>query len=78
MLALSLIKLIEIIGEAASGLTPELRQQHANIPWQDTGFVEELNKRHKAKEASSLQPAVRFCPHCGARIDASAEKLGES
>ena len=35
MLALSLIKLIEIIGEAASGLTPELRQQHADIPWQD-------------------------------------------
>jgi uncharacterized protein with HEPN domain len=35
MLALSLIKLIEIIGEAASGLAPELRQQYANIPWQD-------------------------------------------
>lgn len=35
MLALSLIKLIEIIGEAASGLTLEFRQQHANIPWQD-------------------------------------------
>ena len=35
MLALSLIKLIEIIGEAASGLTAELRQQHADIPWQD-------------------------------------------
>jgi uncharacterized protein with HEPN domain len=35
MLALSLIKLIEIIGEAASGLTLEFRQQHASIPWQD-------------------------------------------
>jgi uncharacterized protein with HEPN domain len=33
MLALSIIKLIEIIGEAASGVSSEFRQRHADIPW---------------------------------------------
>ena len=31
----SLVRCIEIIGEAASRLTPELRQAHSDIPWQD-------------------------------------------
>jgi uncharacterized protein with HEPN domain len=35
MLALSIVKLIEIIGEAASGVSSEFRQRHADIPWQD-------------------------------------------
>lgn len=33
MLCLSLIHLLEIIGEAASGLSPEFRQKHNKIPW---------------------------------------------
>lgn len=33
-LALSLWKLLEIIGEAASRVTPELRAEHGHIPWQ--------------------------------------------
>ena len=35
MLALSIIKLIEIIGEGASGVSSEFRQRHTDIPWQD-------------------------------------------
>lgn len=34
MLALSLVRLIEIVGEAASKVTPEFRLQHTTIPWQ--------------------------------------------
>lgn len=35
MLTLSLVKLIEIIGEAASGITVECRDQYPTIPWLD-------------------------------------------
>ena len=35
MLALSLIKEIEIIGEAASKVSPELKQNLRSIPWAD-------------------------------------------
>jgi uncharacterized protein with HEPN domain len=35
MLALSLVKCIEIVGEAASHVTLETRNQHASIPWND-------------------------------------------
>jgi uncharacterized protein with HEPN domain len=31
----SVIRCIEIMGEAASRLSPELRQAHPEIPWQD-------------------------------------------
>jgi len=34
MLGLSLWKLLEIIGEAASRVTPQLRARHRHIPWQ--------------------------------------------
>jgi uncharacterized protein with HEPN domain len=33
MLALSIIKSIEIIGEAASTVTKEFRDKHSEIPW---------------------------------------------
>ena len=33
MLQLSLVRLLEIIGEAAKGLSPEFRSAHATIPW---------------------------------------------
>jgi uncharacterized protein with HEPN domain len=33
MLQLSLTHLVEIIGEAASRIEPEIRQQHHTIPW---------------------------------------------
>ena len=33
MLQLSLVRLLEIIGEAAKGLSPEFRSAHAAIPW---------------------------------------------
>ncbi|MDO8724093.1 MAG: DUF86 domain-containing protein [Syntrophales bacterium] len=35
MLILALIKSIEIIGEAASTVTPETRQKYPGIPWRD-------------------------------------------
>jgi uncharacterized protein with HEPN domain len=35
MLTLALVKSIEIVGEAASKLGPELRAQYPDIPWQD-------------------------------------------
>jgi uncharacterized protein with HEPN domain len=33
-LALSLVRLIEIIGEAASQISPEIRELYSEIPWQ--------------------------------------------
>ena len=35
MLALSLVKCIEIVGEAASRIAQEAQQQESQIPWQD-------------------------------------------
>ncbi|MBN2377329.1 MAG: DUF86 domain-containing protein [Sedimentisphaerales bacterium] len=33
MLNLSLVRLLEIIGEAARGISEEFRQEHAELPW---------------------------------------------
>lgn len=33
MLQLSLVRLLEIIGEATKGLSPEFRSAHGTIPW---------------------------------------------
>ncbi len=33
MLNLSLVRLLEIVGEAASGISEELKQSHPDIPW---------------------------------------------
>jgi uncharacterized protein with HEPN domain len=35
MLTLAIIKELEIIGEAASKLTPDLKTDHSHIPWAD-------------------------------------------
>lgn len=35
MLVLSLIRELEIIGEAASKVSPETRAQNSTVPWQD-------------------------------------------
>ncbi len=35
MLALSLVKLIEIVGEAASRVSPKTQAAHPEIPWPD-------------------------------------------
>jgi len=35
LLQLGLVRLVEIIGEAAAGVPPEERQQHPEIPWGD-------------------------------------------
>jgi len=35
MLTLSLVKAIEIIGEAASKVTKECQDAHPDVPWQD-------------------------------------------
>jgi uncharacterized protein with HEPN domain len=35
MLVLSLVKEIEIIGEAASKISQETRLQHSSVPWED-------------------------------------------
>jgi uncharacterized protein with HEPN domain len=32
-LSLSLVRLLEIIGEAAKGITAEFRQEHSELPW---------------------------------------------
>ncbi len=34
-LSLSLVHLLEIIGEAAKGLSPEFRQKHPDLPWKN-------------------------------------------
>ena len=35
MFALALLKCIEIVGEAAAGLGPEMRERYPEIPWTD-------------------------------------------
>jgi len=35
LLALGLLKCIEIVGEAASQVSPEFRARHPDVPWQD-------------------------------------------
>ena len=35
MLVLSLVKSIEIIGEAANKISDELKSKHSSIPWED-------------------------------------------
>lgn len=35
MFALALVKCIEIVGEAAAGLGPEMRERYPGIPWAD-------------------------------------------
>ncbi len=35
MFALALVKCVEIIGEAASGVSNEIQQQHTSLPWTD-------------------------------------------
>jgi uncharacterized protein with HEPN domain len=43
MLVLSLIRELEIIGEAASKVSSDIRSQHPSIPWQDiTGMRNRL------------------------------------
>ena len=32
---MSIVKCIEIIGEAANGITDDLKSKHSSIPWQD-------------------------------------------
>lgn len=34
-LNLSLVRLLEIIGEAANRVSPEVRKSHSKVPWQD-------------------------------------------
>ena len=36
---LSIVKLIEIVGEAASGIDPEMRRLHVEMPWQDIDSI---------------------------------------
>jgi uncharacterized protein with HEPN domain len=43
MLSLSLVRLLEIIGEAARGVSPQLRKKYPDIPWkQMTGIRDRL------------------------------------
>jgi uncharacterized protein with HEPN domain len=42
MLTLALIKAIETVGEAASKLSPEFREQHPELPWPSI-----MGMRHK-------------------------------
>jgi uncharacterized protein with HEPN domain len=46
MLALAIIKSIEIIGEAASKITEDFKSTHGNIPWNDI-----VNMRHRLTHA---------------------------
>jgi len=38
-LCLSLVHLLEIIGEAAKGVSPEFRQEHPDFPWRKTAAM---------------------------------------
>ena len=43
MLALALVRLLEVLGEAARHVPPEIREQHPAIPWRDiTGMRDRL------------------------------------
>lgn len=33
VLGLALVRLLEILGEAANGVSPELRERHPDVPW---------------------------------------------
>jgi uncharacterized protein with HEPN domain len=33
--ALALVRLLEVMGEAARAISPELRERHPEIPWRD-------------------------------------------
>ena len=39
MLALSLIRLLEVIGEAAIGISNEIRESHPDVPWNKMGYL---------------------------------------
>ncbi|RKY23535.1 MAG: hypothetical protein DRP83_09080, partial [Planctomycetota bacterium] len=39
MLELSLVRLVEIVGEAASKITPEYQQKYPLIPWQQARLM---------------------------------------
>jgi uncharacterized protein with HEPN domain len=42
MLSLAVVRLLEIVGEAASQITQEFRRQHADVPWR---YMTELRNR---------------------------------
>ncbi len=61
----SVMKNIEVIGEAANMLTRHFRETHAELPWRwrksracKTGFVDE-GKKH------SIYPSLRYRSHVG-------------
>jgi uncharacterized protein with HEPN domain len=39
ILQLALVRLVEIVGEAASRVSPDLKRQHANIPWRKAAGI---------------------------------------
>lgn len=66
VLALALVKLLEIIGEAASALSAESRVKHGAIPWRDmvamgTGSSTATSR---STSTSSGKPSHWSCPIC--------------
>jgi uncharacterized protein with HEPN domain len=35
LLALGLVRCLEIVGEAAAGISPEFREAHPDLPWRE-------------------------------------------
>jgi uncharacterized protein with HEPN domain len=61
MLELSLIRLIEIVGEAANRVNPEFQQSHSDIPWAKVrGMRNRLIHGYDAVDFNILWDTVRF------------------
>lgn len=61
MLELSLIRLIEIVGEAANRLSPQAQQSHPDIPWQKVrGMRNRLVHGYDAVDFNILWDTVQF------------------
>jgi len=56
VLALALMRCIEIIGEAASKVSPEVQAKHPNVPWSDI-----IGMRHRLIHAYFEIDLGRVC-----------------
>ena len=72
MLELSLIRLIEIVGEAASRVSPQCQQSHSDIPWRKVqGMRNRLIHGYDAVDFDILWDTLQFdLPQLIALLDA--------
>lgn len=64
-LNLSLVRLLEIIGEAARGISSEVRQTHPELPWQQMiGMRDRLTHGYFDVNLDvAWQTVASICPH---------------